>query len=152
MRIRLNDDYICIEISKNSQYLSLVSKKYNTSKDDHKKKKEFLRNMYHICAQKAQQENPKFLEKLLINSQKHIKLIIKNDQLHEAKCLKKSYQTLQCNQNDPLHVIRQKYLQLAKIYHPDRVATKSEKIIKNNTNKFQEIQEAYESIKYQVAS
>ncbi len=60
----------------------------------------------------------------------------------------KYYATLGANRNDSNEVIKKKYRQLVLEHHPDRVISKGlpEEFTKIATEKFQEIQEAYEKI------
>lgn len=56
---------------------------------------------------------------------------------------------------DSFESIRQKYLELVKIYHPDRVYGKDEDTIRRYTLKFRRIQDAFENLKklrYEMAS
>ncbi len=56
---------------------------------------------------------------------------------------------------DSFDTIRQRYLELIKIYHPDRVYGKDEETIRRYTAKFRRIQHAFEQIKkmrYEMAS
>ena len=61
--------------------------------------------------------------------------------------LKKAYNTLECNANDDFLIIKSKYLNLIKQYHPDKVFNKSENIIEAYNLKFIEIKEAFDIIK-----
>ncbi len=76
---------------------------------------------------------------------KPIKVVKKGTQkitLRHTNTLEKHYTILEASQTENLQSIRKKYLRLAKIYHPDHQDTSS-------TEKFQQIQEAYEIIKAQ---
>ncbi len=56
---------------------------------------------------------------------------------------------------DSFETIRQRYLELIKIYHPDRVYGKDEETVRRYTAKFRRVQNAFEQIKkirYEMAS
>ncbi len=57
------------------------------------------------------------------------------------------YKKLHCNCEDPYEKVRQSYLSLVKKYHPDTLSFDNEIIFKVYTKKFQEIQQAYKTIK-----
>ena len=57
------------------------------------------------------------------------------------------YKKLHCKCNDPYEKIRKSYLLLTKKYHPDKIANANALIIKLYSKKFQEIQQAYKTIK-----
>ena len=60
----------------------------------------------------------------------------------------KDYATLGCDRSASMEEIKQKYRQLVRDYHPDRIVSKGlpEEFTKFATQKFQEIQAAYENI------
>lgn len=153
LRIRLNNDYIVIEIESNSYYLSLISSNLESVNNNQLKKEDFLKTVYYLCAKKARKQNLEFLKRLLDSSTKEIKIDIKKSLHVESKdTLKNHYSLLNSSEKDSLHIIRQRYLKLAKIYHPDRVAHKNKNLVKEYTTKFQKIQRAYETLKYKTAS
>lgn len=57
-----------------------------------------------------------------------------------------SYKLLECKKEDGQTVIKRKYLQLVKEFHPDTVYGQTEDIIKKYTDKFQKIRDAYSII------
>ena len=63
--------------------------------------------------------------------------------------LKKAYQILEVNENDDLNTIKTKYKKLVRKYHPDILTGKGEnqETIDQATQKIQEINQAYETIK-----
>lgn len=77
MRLRLKQGCISIEISKDSKYFDLVTKKIQNSynlywennrivipeKEQYRREKEnFLKTLYYLCAYNANYQNPKFLK------------------------------------------------------------------------------------------
>ncbi|CUU71707.1 adenylosuccinate lyase [Campylobacter hyointestinalis] len=64
-----------------------------------------------------------------------------------ASLLEEHFETLGCNANDDFETVRAKYLNLTKMYHPDRHLQKTIEIQKNYTDKFQKIGLAYEALK-----
>lgn len=62
---------------------------------------------------------------------------------YEYEC----YALLNSRYGDSFDVIRQRYLELIKIYHPDRVFGKDEDTVKRYTAKFRQIKNAFEQIK-----
>ncbi|MCR6591224.1 adenylosuccinate lyase [Campylobacter insulaenigrae] len=64
-----------------------------------------------------------------------------------AKLFENYFQTLGCNNNDDFATIRQNYLNLVKIYHPDRHQGKSKIEQAYCREEFEKIQLAYESLK-----
>lgn len=153
MKIRLKEHTINIEVYKNSKYLNFISSNLPIINNNRKEKEKFLKNIYLICTKNAQYQNNVFFKNLIKSSKKHVELIIIDDLIEDEKeSLKQSYFLLNSSQNDSLDKIRKKYIKLAKIYHPDRVATKDMYTINQHTIKFQQIQKAYENIKYQIAS
>lgn len=65
----------------------------------------------------------------------------------EERLLKKSYKILGCNDDDDFENVKNRYIELAKIYHPDNVYGQDQKIIEGYAEKFRIIKEAYENIK-----
>ena len=152
LRIRLKDNII-IEIESSSIYLSRISSDLQNISTCKEKKETFLKTVYYLCAKKANSRNPLFLKKLIDSSFKPIQIDIK-DTLHVKvqDTLEKYYHTLNSNEKDSLHVIRKRYLKLAKTYHPDRVICKDSHLVRAYTDKFHQIQKAYEVLKYKIAS
>jgi len=109
-------------------------------------RKAFLKSLYHTCAFTSKTHNVAFLQKLLLASHKPIKLVKKKLQ-RRIYTISNPYHVLNANEAESLESIRQKYLLLAKAFHPDSIPSKDESIIKNSTAKFQQIQEAYAIIK-----
>lgn len=68
-------------------------------------------------------------------------LTLKEQKLHKA------YITLGCSHTDNFFTIKSKYLELIKEYHPDKVFSKEEDIIKFYNLKFIELKEAFDIIK-----
>ncbi|AQW81207.1 putative DnaJ domain protein [Campylobacter pinnipediorum subsp. pinnipediorum] len=64
-----------------------------------------------------------------------------------ASLLEDNFKVLDCKIDSSFDDIRQSYLDLVKIYHPDRHANKSENIKDVYRKKFEQIQNAYESLK-----
>ncbi|ARR00916.1 adenylosuccinate lyase [Campylobacter porcelli] len=64
-----------------------------------------------------------------------------------ATLLEDHFHTLGCEVGDDYDTVRASYLNLIKIYHPDRNAIKSDEIKKSYTDKFQKIGLAYEALK-----
>lgn len=54
---------------------------------------------------------------------------------------------LNCYIDDSFDTVRQKYLELIKIYHPDRVYGKDEETVRRYTEKFRRVQNAFEGLK-----
>jgi molecular chaperone DnaJ len=54
---------------------------------------------------------------------------------------------LNCHIGDSFDTVRQRYLELIKIYHPDRVYGKDEEIVRRYTEKFRRVQNAFEALK-----
>lgn len=165
MRIRVKKNTIVIEISEHSKYFNFVSSNLQNSyhsywdgdtlvvpgkKNETNKKEFFLKTLYYMCVQHVQYQNPTFLKNLILSSHKQIELMVTDRAYEKQKCpYQKYYNLLNSNVKDPLHVIRKKYLNLAKIYHPDKVVNKNN--LKEYTFKFQQIQEAYQALKCKVA-
>lgn len=66
-----------------------------------------------------------------------------------ADSIDKHYAVLKCKPTDSIEEIKAKYRKLTMEYHPDRIQSKGlpEDFMKFSTQKFQEIQKAYETIK-----
>ncbi|MGP1484783.1 MAG: adenylosuccinate lyase [Campylobacter sp.] len=64
-----------------------------------------------------------------------------------VELFKEQFELLGCSLNDSFDDVRSSYLALVKLYHPDRHANKSEKIKLEYRNKFEKIQNAYESVR-----
>ena len=64
-----------------------------------------------------------------------------------ANLLEENFEILGCSKNDDFATVRQNYLSLANIYHPDRHSNKSIAIQEEYAKKFKNIQSAYESLK-----
>ena len=64
-----------------------------------------------------------------------------------ANLLEENFEILGCSNNDSFETVRDSYLALAKIYHPDRHSNKSESIKNEYNAKFKKIQAAYEALK-----
>lgn len=64
-----------------------------------------------------------------------------------AKLFSSYFQTLQCTPENNLHQIRQKYLILVKLYHPDSHQGKSHSELAYNREQFEKIQIAYDNLK-----
>ncbi|MEH1010384.1 J domain-containing protein [Campylobacter concisus] len=61
--------------------------------------------------------------------------------------LEENFEILGCSNSDSFETVRDSYLALAKIYHPDRHSNKSESIKNEYNAKFKKIQAAYEALK-----
>lgn len=64
-----------------------------------------------------------------------------------ANLLEDNFKALNCNTKSTLCEVRESYLDLVKIYHPDRHSNKSDNIKNVYREKFEQIQQAYESLK-----
>ena len=64
-----------------------------------------------------------------------------------AELFEEQFEILGCELNDSFEDVRASYLSFVKLYHPDRHSNKSEKIKLEYRNKFEKIQNAYESLK-----
>ena len=64
-----------------------------------------------------------------------------------ANLLEENFEILGCSKNDDFATVRQNYLSLANIYHPDRHSNKSIAIQEEYAKKFKNIQSAYEGLK-----
>lgn len=61
--------------------------------------------------------------------------------------LRKSLSVLSCNLNDDWETIKNRYIELAREYHPDRVYGQDVAIVESYAEKFRGIQEAYEILR-----
>lgn len=57
------------------------------------------------------------------------------------------YTVLQCPVGASKEIIKQNYRRLAKVYHPDKVASEEPQMLNHYTQKFQMLQEAYSALK-----
>lgn len=64
-----------------------------------------------------------------------------------ANLLEEHFKTLGCSIDDDFDKVRSNYLELTKIYHPDRHSLEPKEVQKNYMDKFQKIGFAYESLK-----
>lgn len=161
MRLHLSSDCITVNIPAHSSHFlhvsQTLSQKFTKSfwinetlinlstPKEKEKRKEFLTSLYYTCAFASQTQNLAFLQKLIAMHDKPIKVVKKGVQKiasHQTTTLEKHYKVLEAVQTESLQTIRKKYLRLAKIYHPDHHNISS-------TEKFQQIQEAYETIRAQ---
>lgn len=146
MRIRLKKSSIVIELLESSSYLDSVTSALLNAKCIDKKEK-LLKEIYYICARNVDYHNPQFFKKLIKSSHKNIELHV-----DKKDPLKQHYELLKSDKKDPLHVIRKRYLKLAKTYHPDRVSYCDSSLVEEYTHRFQKIQRAYEVLKLKSAS
>ena len=61
--------------------------------------------------------------------------------------LKEHFDTLGCDISDPHEKVRRRYLDLIKLYHPDRHQNVSSEVMQGYIEHFQKIQDAYEIVK-----
>ena len=113
---------------------------------ENQKRKAFLTSLYYHCAFVSKTHNASFLEKLLLASRKPIKLL-KIQHKNAPKHSNDAYTLLNAEASESLKSIRQKYLSLAKTFHPDSITLENTHSIKKATETFQKIQEAYAIIK-----
>lgn len=170
MKLHLTSDSITIHVAENSShYLHIcrvlthalgrsfwVNETLINFEISHEwqRRKAFLTSLYYSCAFASKTHNAAFLEKLLLASNKPIKLVKKKRQHHPTQMRMSSndpYSVLNADETESLESIRRKYLSLAKAYHPDSIASKDASSVKNFTAKFQKIQEAYTAIKLEKA-
>lgn len=64
-----------------------------------------------------------------------------------ANLLEEYFETLGCEKTDDSETVRSSYLNLIKLYHPDRHQNKPVEIQKSYREKFENIQKAYEALK-----
>lgn len=115
-----------------------------------KKREAFLTSLYYRCASLSKTHNASFLEKLLLASQKPIRLVKKR--LKHSFCEASSrdltpYHLLEAHETESMASIRRKYLALAKKFHPDTLDQEDHSLVQASTAKFQQIREAYAYIK-----
>lgn len=155
MRLHISADCITVNIPENSSHFLHVSDTLcqNFTKSfwinetlinlpsnkEMQKRKEFLTSLYYTCAFDSQSHNLTFLQKLIALHDKPIKVIQKNKKINP---LEMPYRILEASQEESLQSIRKKYLRLAKAYHPDHNPNA-------DSEKFQQVQHAYETIKAQ---
>lgn len=65
----------------------------------------------------------------------------------DEKRIRESYTLLESNQNDDFLVVKNRYLKLAREYHPDNVFGQNSEIVDHYVKKFRMIRDAYENIK-----
>lgn len=166
MKLHLTSDCITIYAAENSSHYlhvshvlaHLIGRSFWVNEtlvnfdipEHHQKRKAFLNSLYHTCAFTSKTHNASFLQKLLLASQKPIKLVKKKlkQHLHHIPTTGHNpYRLLNAHEAESFESIRQKYLTLAKTFHPDSIVSKDESVLKNSTVKFQQIQEAYAIIK-----
>jgi len=166
MKLRVSADSITIHIEENSSHYLHVSHVLThilgqsfwvnetlinfVTPHNSQKRHAFLASLYYLCASIAKTHNASFLEKLLLASQKPIRLVKKKLKQHFRDTLiyqSNPYHLLHSNEKDSLAAIRHNYLALAKMFHPDKIRSDDETILKGSTAKFQQIQEAYVKIK-----
>ena len=167
MKLHLRADCITIHIAENSSHYLHVSHvlshvlgksfwvnetliNFGTPHNS-EQRQAFLASLYYTCAFKSKTHNASFLEKLLLASQKPIRLVKKRLQqhFHDASLMHYSnpYHLLNADETESLASIRKKYLALAKMFHPDKITSDDEAVIKGSTERFHQIHEAYEKIK-----
>lgn len=170
MKLHLTQRCITIYISEHSPFLlhvkSVLSKKFSKSfcfKDtlinfatptELQKRKNFLVFVYYACASHSKTHNLQFLQRLIALHDKPIKVVPKKSRTSEVRPHPSSksedpYKTLEVTQTQSLSTIRQRYLYLAKKYHPDHIVPDDTITLKDCTERFQKIQEAYQAIKIQ---
>ena len=166
MKLHLTPDCITIYVAENSSHYThvkhvlthLVGRSFwvnemliNFNLPEYTQtRKAFLKSLYHTCAFTSKTHNVAFLQKLLLASQKPNKLVkkkLKQPIQHIPTIGSNPYRLLNAHETESLESIRQKYLTLAKTFHPDSIVSKDETTLKNSTTKFQQIQEAYAIIK-----
>ena len=146
MRIRLKKCSVIIEIPDDSKYIDSIVSAHSSAKC-REKKEQLLKNIYYICAKNVNYHNPQFFKKLIKSSHKHIELHV-----NRQESLKQHYELLKSDEKDSLHVIRKRYIKLAKTYHPDRVSYGNSSLVEEYTYRFQKIQRAYEILKLKRVS
>jgi len=167
MQLRLTADCICIHISEASSHYLHVKHVLNSTlgrsywvnetlinfairNENLHQRRSFLISLYQLCTIASKTHNASFLQKLLLASEKPIKLVTKKVLYHSKQTYHKPYNPyylLNAHEQESLESIRRKYLRLAKTYHPDTIECKNETKLKDFTVKFQQIQEAYATIK-----
>ena len=170
MKLHLTQRCITIYISEHSPFLlhvkSVLSKKFSKSfwlndilinfptHKELEQRKQFLVSVYYTCALHSKTHNQQFLQKLIALHDKPIKVVPKKSRTSEVRPHPSSksedpYKTLEVTQTQSLSTIRQRYLYLAKKYHPDHIVPDDTITLKDCTERFQKIQEAYQAIKIQ---
>jgi len=166
MKLHLRADCITIHIAENSSHYLHVSHVLThilgqsfwvnetlinfVTPRNNEKRQAFLASLYYTCAFKSKTHNASFLKKLLLASQKPIRLVKKSLKQHfydPSMHHSNPYHLLNAHEAESLASIRQKYLALAKIFHPDKIVSDDKTVVKDSTKKFQQIHEAYERIK-----
>lgn len=147
MKIRLKDTHIIVEVSTFSEHYNTLEKRLQKMDFNKKHRIHFLKYVYFLCAKIANCHDLSFYNKLINSSHKAIEL-----KALKTKKLTQYYSVLGAKVDDPMSVVKKKYLKLAKQYHPDKVACANNAKIKMYTTKFQMIQQAYETLKLQNAS
>lgn len=167
MQLQLTPYCICIHLSQtSSHYLhvkDVLTRTFERSflinnvlinfalEHELRERKAFLASLYHVCAKMSQSSNTSFFQNLMRSYDKPIRLIVKTNAQHvSAPSIAISYspyRLLNAHESESLESIRKKYLHLVKCYHPDRIVSKDAAKMKDSTAKFQQIQEAYETIK-----
>ena len=167
MQLQLLPHCICIHISQTSSYYQEIKMTLDqtfgrafwindvlvnvTTQHEQHQRQTFLASLYRICAELSHSHNFSFCERLLLASSKPIKLITKGMKRQprpiHSNVIDNPYTLLQANKHESLDAIRKKYLILAKQYHPDRLSQEHLACYGEFTRKFQQIQEAYETIR-----
>jgi hypothetical protein len=163
MKLRLRADCITIHIAENSSHYLHVSHVLThilgrsfwvnetlinfVTPHTSEKRQAFLASLYYSCAFISKTHNASFLEKLLLASQKPIRLVKKRLIRPFKEIPIDPYSLLNAKKTESLASIRKKYLTLAKMFHPDTITHEDATTVKASTTKFQQIHEAYESIK-----
>lgn len=65
----------------------------------------------------------------------------------EEKQIRQSLKVLSCQPNDDWGTIKNRYLELAREFHPDKVYGQDSSVVEGYTERFRHIQEAYENLK-----
>ena len=156
MQLQLTPSCIYIHISQHSKHYPYVlemlhqkriGKSYWVNQtlinfslhNTHSHRKAFLTTLYYFCSKMSHKSDVSFLNRLISRFESPIKLMIKPTHIYQEK---NPYEILHAHHNESFASIRKKYLRLAKQYHPDSTRDSND-----CTAKFQEIQEAYETIK-----
>jgi hypothetical protein len=163
MKLHLRADCITIHVAENSSHYLHVSHVLThilgrsfwvnetlinfVTPHNCEKRQAFLTALYYSCAHRSKTHDASFLERLLLASQKPIRLVKKRLIRPFKEVPIDPYGLLNAKKTESLASIRKKYLTLAKLFHPDAVAQEDETSVKASTTKFQLIHEAYESIK-----
>lgn len=106
----------------------------------------FSKNEHMYFSVSFNYDNEKFLKfKRAVNLQNSQKFVRRFSVL--AELFDEHFKTLECDKNSDFESVRSRYLELVKIYHPDRHTKKSSKIQNEYRLKFEKIQNAYESLR-----